>query len=162
MSGPTPPPPPYVRTARPDDRPFVVETAARLAEFGPPPWRTAEEVVEGEVRMLIAWFERPRPDAEILVAEAGNGERLGFAMMESPTDYFRRVQHGHVAILAVAASAQGRGAGGALLRAADAWSRARGFTWVTLNVFHGNTHAREVYAHAGYEPENLRYFKTLD
>ena len=65
----TPPPTPRVRTARPDDRPFVVETAARLAEFGPPPWRTAEEVVEGEVRMLIDWFERPRPDAEILVAE---------------------------------------------------------------------------------------------
>jgi len=51
--------------------------------------------------MLVDWFERPRPDAEILVAEAGDGERLGFAMMESPTDYFRRVQHGHVAILAV-------------------------------------------------------------
>ena len=112
--------------------------------------------------MLIDWFERPRPDAEILVAEGADGERLGFVMMESPTDYFRRVRHGHVAILAVAAAAQGRGAGGALLRAADAWSRAKGFTWVTLNVFHANTHAREVYEHAGYAPENLRYLKTLD
>ena len=152
---------PSVRTSRPDDRPFVVETAVRLAEFGPPPWRTREEVVEGEVRMLVDWFERPRPDAEILIAEGEDGERLGFAMMESPTDYFRRRQHGHVAILAVSAEAQGRGAAGALLRAAEEWSRRRGFEWVTLNVFHGNSHAREVYAHAGYAPESLRYFKPL-
>jgi len=153
---------PSVRTARPDDRRFVLETAARLAEFGPPPWRTREEIVEGEVRTLNNWFDRPRPDTEILIAVDDRGERLGFAMMESPTDYFRRTQHGHVAILAVAASAQGRGAGGALLRAADDWSRSRGFAWVTLNVFHGNMHAREVYAHSGYLPETLRYFKPLD
>ena len=152
---------PSVRTARPEDREFVVETAARLADFGPPPWRTREEVVEGEVRMIVDWFERPRADAEILIAEDEAGERLGFAMMESPTDYFRRRQHGHVAILAVAARAEGRGAGSALLRAADEWSRRRGFGWVTLNVFHGNAHAREVYAHAGYAPESLRYFKPL-
>jgi GNAT superfamily N-acetyltransferase len=151
-----------VRTARPDDRAFVVATAERLSEFGPPPWRTREEVVAGEVRMLVDWFERPRPDAEILVAVDADGERLGFAMMESPTDYFRRAQHGHVAILAVAAHAEGRGAGGALLQAADSWSRERGFRWVTLNVFHGNAHAREVYAHAGYAPESLRYWKPLE
>jgi len=151
-----------VRTARPDDRAFVVKTAERLSDFGPPPWRTREEVVLGEVRMLEDWFERPRADAEILIAEGPDGERLGFAMMESPTDYFRRMQHGHVAILSVAAHAEGRGAGGALLRAADDWSRQRGFRWVTLNVFHGNAHAREVYAHAGYAPESLRYWKPLE
>jgi ribosomal protein S18 acetylase RimI-like enzyme len=150
-----------VRTARADDREFVVATARRLADFGPPPWRTAEEVVEGEVRTLVDWFERPRADSEVLVAEDPSGERLGFAMMESPTDYFRRIPHGHVAILAVSAQAEGRGAAGALLRAADAWSRARGFGWVTLNVFHENTHARAVYAHAGYSPESLRYWKPL-
>jgi len=82
--------------------------------------------------------------------------------MESPTDYFRRVPHGHVAILAVSAAAEGRGAGGALLRAADAWSRERGFSWVTLTVFHENAHARAVYAHAGYAPESLRYWKPLE
>jgi ribosomal protein S18 acetylase RimI-like enzyme len=150
-----------VRSARPDDLDFVVATARRLSDFGPPPWRTADEVVAGEVRTLIDWFERPRSDAEVLVADDEGGERLGFVMMESPTDYFRLVPHGHVAILAVAREAEGRGAAGALLRAADAWSRERGFSWVTLNVFHDNAHARAVYAHSGYAPESLRYWKSL-
>jgi ribosomal protein S18 acetylase RimI-like enzyme len=154
-----------VRPARPDDRDFVVATARRLSAFGPPRWRSADEVVDGEVRTLIDWFDRPRADAEVLVAEGADGDagqRLGFVMMESPTDYFRRIPHGHVAILAVSAEAEGRGAAGALLRAADAWSRGRGFGWVTLNVFHGNAHARAVYEHAGYAPESLRYWKSLE
>lgn len=151
-----------VRSARPEDREFVVATARRLADFGPPVWRTAEEIVDGEVRTIVDWFERPRRDAEVLVAEDASGERLGFAMMESPTDYFRRVPHGHVGILAVSAGAEGRGAGGALLRAADAWSRERGFAFVTLNVFHKNFHARDVYAHAGYAPEVVRYWKPIE
>jgi GNAT superfamily N-acetyltransferase len=150
-----------VRSARPDDREFVVATASRLSDFGPPRWRSSEEVVEGEVRTLIAWFDRPRADAEVLVAEDESGERLGFALMESPTDYFRRIPHGHVGILAVSAHAEGRGAAGALLRAADAWSRERGYAWVTLNVFHDNAHARAVYEHSGYAPESLRYWKSL-
>jgi hypothetical protein len=37
-----------VRPARPDDRRFVLETAKRLDEFGPPPWQTAESVVTAE------------------------------------------------------------------------------------------------------------------
>jgi GNAT superfamily N-acetyltransferase len=67
-----------------------------------------------------------------------------------------------VGILAVSAGAEGRGAGGALLRAADAWSRERGFAFVTLNVFHKNFHARDVYAHAGDAPEVVRYWKPIE
>jgi GNAT superfamily N-acetyltransferase len=62
----------------------------------------------------------------------------------------------------VTREAQGRGAAGALLSAAEAWSRGLGYRTLTLNVFEKNQHAREVYEKRGFRPETLRYIKRLD
>jgi GNAT superfamily N-acetyltransferase len=152
-----------VRPARPDDRPFVLETAKRLAEFGPPPWRTPEDVVTAESRVLHAFFDgTPGSDIALLVAEGPGGEQLGFAYLETLIDYFDRRPHGHVAELAVTREAEGRGAAGALLAAAEVWSRGQGYRTLTLNVFEKNQHARDVYEKRGFRPETLRYIKSLD
>ncbi|HTR02125.1 MAG TPA: GNAT family N-acetyltransferase [Thermoanaerobaculia bacterium] len=151
-----------MRPARPEDRPFVLATSERLAVFGPPPWRTPAEVVEGEARTLRAFFDAPPANAALLVAEDEAHRPLGFAYVEVLRDYFRQDEHGHVGILAVAAEAEGKGAGGALLAAAEDWSRARGFDRLTLNVFEKNARARAVYAHRGFRPESLRYVKPLE
>jgi len=149
-----------VRGARGTDRTFVLDTAARLAAFGPPRWRTAEEVIEGEVRTLRDFFESADEASRLLIVEAGD-ERLGFALLEELRDYFTLERHGHVGILAVTAGAEGRGAGGALIRAAEAWARERGYRTLTLNVFSGNSHAREVYEHLGFESDTVKYIKGL-
>ena len=164
-----------VRPARPDDRAFVLETAKRLAEFGPPPWRTPEEVVTAESRVLHAFFDGisgrgrmappnppPGSDVALLIAEGPAGERLGFAYLETLVDYFDRRPHGHVAELAVTREAQGRGAAGALLSAAEVWSRGLGHRTLTLNVFEKNQHARDVYEKRGFRPETVRYVKRID
>ena len=65
-------------------------------------------------------------------------------------------------MLAVARDAEGRGVGGALMRAAEDWARERGYGKLTLNVFEGNARARAVYAHLAYRPETMRYIKFLD
>lgn len=153
---------PAVRAARADDREFVLSTARRLGEFGAPPWRTPEEIVAGEARTLADFFESPASGAALLLAEGSDGRRLGFVYLESPTDYFTGQKHGHIGILAVAREAEGEGAGGALLREAEAWTRSRGLARLTLHVFAANRHAREVYEHFGYAPETLRYVKPLD
>jgi len=149
-----------VRSARGGGRTFVLETAARLAAFGPPAWRTPEELVEGEARTLRDFFESPDDGSRLLIAEAGDS-RVGFALVEELRDYFTLERHGHVGILAVTAGAEGRGAGGALLRAAEAWSRDRGFRSLTLNVFSGNRHARAVYEHLGFEEDTVKYIKRI-
>ena len=64
-----------VRPARGADRAFVLETAARLADFGPPVWRTAEELVEGEARTLRDFFESPDDGTGLLIAETGDGRQ---------------------------------------------------------------------------------------
>jgi GNAT superfamily N-acetyltransferase len=149
-----------VRAARGADRTFVLETAARLASFGPPVWRTREELVEGEARTLRDFFESADDGSRLLIAEAGDG-RVGFALVEELRDYFTLERHGHVGILAVTAGAEGRGAGGALLRAAESWARDRGFHTLTLNVFSGNRHARDVYEHLGFEEDTVKYIKRI-
>ena len=149
-----------VRLARGTDRAFVLDTAARLADFGPPAWRTAEELVEGEARTLRDFFESPDDGTRLLIAETADG-RAGFVLVEELRDYFTLERHGHVGILAVTASAEGRGAGGALLRAAEAWARDRGFRTLTINVFSGNHHARAVYEHFGFEEDTVKYIKRI-
>jgi GNAT superfamily N-acetyltransferase len=119
-------------------------------------------VVAAESR-LHAFFDAPGPGQGIalMIAEADDGERLGFAYLETLVDYFDRRPHGHVAELAVARAAEGRGAAGALLAAAEDWSRGLGYRALTLNVFEGNRHARAVYEKRGFRPETLRYVKPL-
>jgi GNAT superfamily N-acetyltransferase len=150
-----------IRAAVPGDRPFVLAAAQRLASFGPPPWRSAEEVVEGERRALRAFFAAPPGGASLLVAESDEREGLGFVYLERLQDYFTLEAHGHVGILAVTDGAAGKGVGGALMRAAEAWAREQGYRKLTLNVFEGNRTARAVYDHLGYTPETLRYVKVL-
>ena len=149
-----------VRPARAADRAFVLGTAARLADFGPPPWRTPAELVEGEARTLRDFFESPDDGTRLLIAEAAE-RRVGFALVEELRDYFSLERHGHVGILAVTAGAEGLGVGGALLRAAESWARDRGFRTLTLNVFSGNRHARDVYEHLGFEEDTVRYVKRI-
>ena len=150
-----------VRPALPEDRAFVLETAKRLAEFDPPPWRSRELVVEAESRVLHQFFRSPLPDTALLVAESADGRRLGFAYLETLVDYFDRRPHAHLAELAVAREAEGTGAGGALLRASEDWARAAGHSTLTLNVFEGNHHARAVYERRGFRPETIRCIKHL-
>ena len=149
-----------VRAARGTDRAFVLDTAARLAAFGPPSWRTAEELVEGEARTLRDFFESPDDGSRLLIAEAGE-RRLGFVLLEELRDYFTLERHGHVGILAVTEDAEGTGVGGALMRAAESWARDRGFRTLTLNVFGGNRHARDVYEHLGFVQDTVKYVKIL-
>ena len=149
-----------VRPARPEDRDFVLATAVELVAFGPPEWRTPEEIVEGEARALRAFFDAAPAGSALLLAEE-DGRRLGFAYLETLRDYFLEEEHGHIGILAVTKEAQGRGAGGARLDAAESWARSRGHRRLTLHVFERNVRARAVYDHRGYRAESLKYVKLL-
>ena len=82
----------------------------RLGAFGPPPWRTSDEIGEADARVVRAFFDDPPAGASLLVAES-DGAPLGFIYLETLRDYFVGEEHGHVGILAVTEAAEGRGAG---------------------------------------------------
>lgn len=149
-----------IRPAVFEDRAFALATVMRLGSFGPPPWRTEDEIGEADARVVRTFFESPPAGASLLVAES-DGASLGFMYLETLRDYFVGEEHGHVGILAVTETAEGKGAGGALMRAAEDWARERGYRKLTLNVFDGNARARAIYDHFGYRPETVRYVKLL-
>ena len=148
-----------IRPANRSDEAFVHRTTGRLAAFGPPAWRTPDEIVEAERRTLRAFFIESPTDTALLIAESDTP--LGFVYLETQVDYFTGERHGHVGIIAVDDVAEGRGIGKALLEAAGSWARTRGFRRLTLNVFAGNERARRMYEHAGFEPETLRYVRAV-
>ena len=150
-----------VREGTAADRDFVIDTARRFAAFGPPPWRPEAELVAGEVRCLDDFFDGRLPGPALRIAE-DDGIPVGFAFLEPAVDYFSGERHGHLGMIAVTAEAEGRGAGGALMRAAERWARDCGYAKLTLNVFDGNQRARQVYERFGYQVETVRYVKILD
>ena len=155
-----------VREGTAADRDFVIDTARRFASFGPPPWRPELEVVAGEVRCLDDFFDGRLKGPVLLIvedeADEGTGARLGFAFLEPAIDYFSGDRHGHLGMIAVTETAEGRGAGAALMRAAEDWARRSGYPKLTLNVFEGNGRARRMYERFGYRVETLRYVKPID
>jgi ribosomal protein S18 acetylase RimI-like enzyme len=143
------------------DLPFILGITPRLAQgFELPPWRTAREVVEAESATVR---EALRPGAEpgaVLVAEGTDGLLGGYVHVHQETDYYGR-SLAHIEILAVSQAAEGRGAGRALVEAAEQWARSAGLHLVTLNVFATNQRARALYERLGYLPETLHYVKPL-
>ena len=150
-----------VREGTAADRDFVVDTARRFAAFGPPAWRSAAEIVGGEVRCLDDFFDGRLGNRTLLIAEL-DGRPAGFAFLEPAVDYFTGQADGHVGMVAVVDSAEGRGVGAALMRDAEDWARRHGYPRLHLNVFAGNDRARRMYERLGYQPETLRYVKPLD
>ena len=148
-----------IRPAGRSDQAFVHRVTGRLAAFGPPSWRTPDEIVEAERRTLDAFFVDPPSGAALLIAE--DGTPLGFIYLETQIDYFSGERHGHVGIVAVDDGAEGTGVGRALLDAAASWASTRGFRRLTLNVFEGNDRARRIYERAGFQPETLRYVRAV-
>ena len=150
-----------VRAARDDDREFILALVYRLAEFGPPPWHDAGVMTTAEQAVIAGALASPRDDEAIFVAEDDDGSPLGFAHAVTHTDYFTREPHGHVSALVVAPAAERTGAGRALMRACEDWSRTRGYALVTLNVFAVNTRAVAFYERLGYAPDTYKYAKQL-
>jgi len=149
-----------IRPATPDDRPFVLDLAERLVAFDVPTWREKPELVEGDRRALRHWFDHFSPDEAMFIAEL-DGVPAGCAYLVTLVDYFNEIPHAHLSVLAVAAAAEGKGVGSALLDQAVAWARARQSDRLTLSALVTNSRARALYERKGFGGEYIRYVLPL-
>ena len=151
-----------IRPARHDDEAFLVDLMPRLADFPLPAWRTAAEIAKADQQLLHDALTGALPHSAILVAEwHPGGARAGYVFATTKHDYFTRIAHAHVEILAVEATVERRGVAHALMDAIEEWARRRGYGWVALNVFDRNERARALYAALGYKAETIHYRKAL-
>ncbi|HEX6164782.1 MAG TPA: GNAT family N-acetyltransferase [Vicinamibacterales bacterium] len=150
-----------VRAASKEDRQFVVDLADRLVDgFEAPSHRTKPELIEGDRRALIGWFEKTPADEAMLVAEL-DGRPAGCAYLVTLVDYFNERPHAHLSVLAVDKSAEGKGVGSALLEACAEWARDRGSDRLTLSALVTNARARALYERRGFNGEYVRYVLPL-
>ena len=149
-----------IRPATRQDLPAVLELVPRLAATGSPPGRDAGQVEASDRRAITrAITGTEHGEALLLAQDAANV--IGFIHLKTVTDYFSQAQVAHVADVAVAAGAEGRGVGKALMNAAEAWSRECGYGMIQLHVLVGNDRARALYERLGYTAEWLKYVKFL-
>jgi ribosomal protein S18 acetylase RimI-like enzyme len=150
-----------IRPATASDAAAVLALIPRLRAFqSSSELRSPEALDAGEQRTLQRFFAE-RPAGTYLWVAEDAGTVVGMAYAQHATDYFTQESHGHLGIIAVAAHAEGRGIGQALLATVEQWSRDSGFRFLSLNVFADNTRAIAVYEKAAYRADFVRYVKQL-
>lgn len=148
-----------IRPARREDAPVLAGLAARLASFPLPPWRTPDSIADADAAAMMEAIEDGKDDSEVVIAER-DGVPAGCLHILVMKDFFG-VSHGHISVLSTTVDAEGTGVARALMEFAEAWTKARGLSLMTLNVFAGNERARRFYDRAGFEVEMLKYARKI-
>ena len=125
-----------------------------------PAHRSKAELVDGDRRALEQWFDQPKADEALYIAEI-DGRPTGCAYLVTLVDYFNERPHAHLSVLAVSADAEGQGVGSALLDQSVAWARERGSDRLTLSALVTNARARALYERLGFSGEYIRYVLPL-
>ena len=128
--------------------------------FDVPAWRPKAELIEGDRRALEQWFDIPKADEAMYIAEL-DGRAAGCAYLVTLVDYFNERPHAHLSVLAVTAEAEGKGVGTALIDKSVAWARDRGSDRLTLSALVTNRRARALYERKGFGGEYIRYVLPL-
>ncbi len=149
-----------IRPAIAADIPFIREQYVHVEATGAPPWRQGAPSPYTD-----AWIEdvihSAPPGQAIFVAAGDSGARLGYTWVLALTDFDAIEPHGHIAGVAVASEAAGRGVGRALIAAAEGWCRDQQLAEVTLHCYLGNERAHRLYQHLGFEDEWRHMRKAL-
>ena len=94
---------------------------------------------------LMRMVERlPRQDVKRAFVFSTSG--VGTLLWQQGSDYFTGSPNCHIEVVAVAAHAEGRGIGSALMQAVETHVAQSGVATISLSVFEGNRRARALYA----------------
>jgi GNAT superfamily N-acetyltransferase len=137
----------------------VLALAKRLA-IGLAPWRDPAKMHAAARRWIEDDIAGIGEMGAVLIAEDAAGRLLGFVTIARAVHFTGDIQ-AYVGELAVAEQAEGRGAGRALMAAAEAWARAHDYGFVALDTGAANTRARAFYAQLGYHEESVKLVKPL-
>jgi RimJ/RimL family protein N-acetyltransferase len=150
-----------IRKAFEGDLPWLFTLIPRLHEFGPPPWRDIDRMASAQMDDLRRTLSGATEGGAVLIAESFNGTPGGFVHLKVIRDLLTDEDVVHIAHLIVAANVENRGVARTLILAGEDFARGFGCHFVSLNVFCGNTRARQVYHRFGFREESIRMLKPL-
>lgn len=148
-----------VRAFRAADLDACTALAGRLTE-GVAPWRDPVAVLAAVRAWVAASVEAAgTPGHAMFVAEL-DGRTVGLVAVGERAHFTGEID-AYVGELIVAAEAEGRGVGRALLAAAEDWAVRRGRTHLTLETGAANVRARQFYRDRGYLEEDVRLTRRI-
>jgi ribosomal protein S18 acetylase RimI-like enzyme len=148
-----------IRPVRESDHAPLLTLSSRLA-IGVAPWRDPGKVaaaVRGWIESSLA--SAHCADQAVLVAVL-DGRVVGMVSL-AERRHFTGDTDAYVGELVVDTTVEGRGAGRALMQAAERWAAHRGLFKITLETGTRNHRARRFYADAGYQEEDIRLTKII-
>ncbi len=141
------------------DHQAVTQLADRLL-IGMPRWRDRDRWLAA-VRQWVSQSTQEAGEATSGLLVVTENERVAGFVSLSTRSHFTGDIDAYIGELVVAEWAEGRGAGCALLQAAEEWAMVNGHQRVTLETGAANDRARRFYARAGYLDEDVRLTKSL-
>jgi len=142
------------------DKHQVLELSERLMDFEFPKRIDTDFLACIQRENFLADLERPEAESVVFVAEEGD-VLLGFIELHVEKDWISKQRHGHIARIAVAADAEGKGIAKRLMAKADQWCQERDFPMLSLSVFKSNERAIAFYQYLGYEIETVKMVKCM-
>ena len=149
----------HTRPFEASDRAAVLDLAPRLT-IGIAPWLDADAFLAAAHEWIVGSIEEIGRGRAVFVAEDVHGTCLGFVSIGRSV-HFTGTEQAYIGELAVAAHAEGKGVGRALLLRAEGWAREQGLKRVALDTGATNVRARDFYEHFGYAEESVKLVKVL-
>lgn len=149
-----------IREANQTDALQVIKIVERLADFNTPVWRTDKEIVEGDLKVIQAYFNKRPSNQYLYVAELEN-KVVGILFVETRHDFFNNKSLLHISILAVDKCHEGLGVGSKLLKYSEEFARELNIKNISLNVFSSNHRARNIYKNRGFSEETIFMLKEV-
>ena len=148
-----------IRPVRPQDHPALLALSARLT-IGVAPWRDPAKVASAVRGWIESSLASAGDDGHAVLVAVHGGQVAGLVSL-AEREHFTGEVDAYVGELVTAEAVEGRGAGRALMDAAEKWAAGRGLARLTLDTGIRNQRARRFYAAIGFEEEDVRLSKPV-
>jgi ribosomal protein S18 acetylase RimI-like enzyme len=148
-----------IRPAREEDYPALLALSPRLTT-GAAPWRDPARFAIAARGWIESSLALAYEDGHAVIVALLDGRVAGLVSL-AEREHFTGDLDAYVGELVTGSAVEGRGAGQALMAAAEKWAAGRGLSRITLETGAHNHRARHFYERVGYEEEEVRLSKAV-
>ncbi|HUA29556.1 MAG TPA: GNAT family N-acetyltransferase [Streptosporangiaceae bacterium] len=149
----------HIRPVREEDHHVLLELSARLT-IGAAPWRDPAGLAAAARGWIESSLASAHEDGHAVLVALLDGRVAGLVSLAEWRHFTGEVE-AYVGELITDEALEGRGAGRALMAAAQQWAAGRGLSRITLDTGTRNHRARRFYERLGFEEEQIRLSKAV-
>jgi GNAT superfamily N-acetyltransferase len=149
----------HIRPVREEDHLALLELSPRLT-IGAAPWRDPAGFAAAARGWIESSLASAHEDGRAVLVALLDGRVAGLVSL-AERRHFTGEMDAYVGELVTDEALEGRGAGRALMAAAERWAAQWGLARITLDTGARNRRARRFYEWTGFEEEEIRFSKAV-